>query len=819
MSIIFTQCLAFLCSAPPDLTALRLRLEQLGHTIRKVTDEITWKEMEGLSLTIPYSGDVDCNIDITDETWPDTANTEREGLQIVGAAGMGAYGPGFSLGGLQRALKSVQDENLNQLVSQHRAFIRFRLHGELFQKEGTGPRDPKVEMLWLLNLAASLSDLPEILLYYNPSAELLLLPEHLRSTLEANAEAQLYPVESFTKSRKWRVNDTWRVAESMGMIQLDLPDHEFVVSDNFIKDRALSEFIRGLCKYQLRENVVFGNRHTTDGPGEQVWIAEVREKSIVEPDRNVIHWRPRNPDPTIIVPEELNATAPALAETTNETSLTETDLHAQVYREMAKTIADTLADRKYIRQRVQNWLRSEAFYKDYYEVAHLPKSILVSAVSMVVTAAKRAYGIQGNELWKQYQELAEHGEVWLALPIIVNPAFNREPDKSVPCSLLLSHEQIPEGIMYAGLIAARIGSIYQQPTAPADAKILHKLIKDDQSQLFRRRPLPVEETGGCEATLLDVLLKKSWMPPEDVPFIPLFALPGAKGPIVQIPWAILKGTPLPRLAAAPPPLPPSPPPGRPGPVQPVSKHRNGCGQAIMNRIFFVLIVGLIGLLLPERCLKDKKSQPPKEDQMIDTVGSPPAVEEASSAELLKKFTPVAPADYTPLANGTNRGLGFIFNADGKIMLAATNKHQLKSPRMLPRYLQGRTLTKIELSSSTLYRQPQSNIQLVRQTTDATKCLTYRSTEMITNGDRIGILLEDRMIEGKLTLPADVPQFPLSAPPRVLSLTLESAGNLTLATGAPVVNLEAGTVIGVLMPANPPLNPATVEFETLSIHPK
>lgn len=819
MSIIYSQCLAFLCSAPPDLTALRLRLEQLGHSIRMVTEEITWKEMEGLSVTIPYSGGLDCTIDITDEKWPDTANSEREGLQIVGAAGMGAYGPGFNLGGLQRALNSVQDENFNQLVSQHQAFLRFRLHGLLLQKDDATARDPKAELLWLLNLAASLSDLPEILLYYNPSAELLLLPEHLRSTLKANAEAQLYPVESFTKSRKWRVNDTWRVAESMGMIQLDLPDHEFVVSDNFIKDRALSEFIRGLCKYQLRENVLFGNRHTTDGPGDQVWIAEVREKSIVDPDRNVIHWRPRNPDPTIIVPEELNATAPPPGETTNEPSLTENDLHEQVFREMAKTIADTLADRNYIRQRVQNWLRSEAFYKDFYEVAHLPKSILVSAVSMVITAAKRAYGIQGKELWQQYQELAEHGEVWLALPIIVNPAFNVKPDKSVPCSLLLAHEQIPEGIMYSGLIAARIGSIYQQPTAPADAKILHQLIKDDQSQLFRRRPLPVQETGGCEATLLDVLLKKSWMPPDDFPFVPLFALPGAKGPIVQIPWAILKGTPLPRLAAAPPPLPPSPPTGRPGPVQPVSKRHYGCGQAIMNRIFFVLIVGIIGLLIPERCWKDKKNTPPNEVATIATIAPPTAVEEASSAELLKKFTPVAPADYTPLANATERGVGFIFNADGKIILAATNKHQLKSPRMLPRYLQGRTLAKIELSPSTLYRQPQSNIQLVRQTTDAAKCLTYRSTDVLKSGDRIGILLEDRMIEGKLTLPADVPQVQLSSPPRVLSLTLESAGNLTLATGAPVVNLQAGTVIGVLMPANPPQNPPTVEFETISIHPK
>jgi hypothetical protein len=76
-----------------------------------------------------------------------------------------------------------------------------------------------------------------------------------------------------------------------------------------------------------------------------------------------------------------------------------------------------------------------------------------------------------------------------------------------------------------------------------------------------------------------------------------------------------------------------------------------------------------------------------------------------------------------------------------------------------------------------------------------------------------------MIEGKLTLPPDVPQLQLSAPPRVLSLALESAGNLSLAIGAPVVNLQAGTVIGVLMPANPPLNPPTVEFETISIHPK
>lgn len=198
--------------------------------------------------------------------------------------------------------------------------------------------------------------------------------------------------------------------------------------------------------------------------------------------------------------------------------------------------------------RAAAWLRTPEFRNCYYDDAHFPDSLKFALEKELPKRQAREsfqsvqhLGRQTPALRAQYQRLASEGEAWFAVPAIVNPAFASEPDTLLPCGVVVAPEQTREAILSSVFFASHAGSLYtgagDARQYPGTARIMAK----DDFRLFHREAFPVRETAGETFLYLSILLRKDWMPPDDAPFVPLLAMPGTSGAVMQIPWHVATG--------------------------------------------------------------------------------------------------------------------------------------------------------------------------------------------------------------------------------------------------------------------------------------
>ena len=142
------------------------------------------------------------------------------------------------------------------------------------------------------------------------------------------------------------------------------------------------------------------------------------------PPRKVLHWTMDGSPPE---PPRLSAAPMAVAPGPSE----ETSPATEADEVIAKLEA-WLPHRDAIRMRAVKWLRSPSFRTVYYDEAHIPMALkLALAQEMSKKEAAETWkkvqiwGQQTPELWNQYQHLASHGQVWFAVPMMTNPAFNK----------------------------------------------------------------------------------------------------------------------------------------------------------------------------------------------------------------------------------------------------------------------------------------------------------------------------------------------------------------------------------------------------------
>ena len=272
-------------------------------------------------------------------------------------------------------------------------------------------------------------------------------------------------------------------------------------------------------------------------------------------------------------------------------------------RQAHDELAGWLAKRDAIRTRAIAWVRSPQFRTTYYDDAHVPPAFKTALDRE--TSKKRAaelwqnlqpLGLQSPELWNQYQQLATEGQVWLAVPLMVNPNFKKKANMMLPCGLVVATQQTASEIILAHLFADAAYSTYigQEDASkhPGTARIL----ANDEFRLFYREMFPAHELHGLQLMYMAIMLRKSWMPPQEIPFVPLLALPGPQGAVIQIPWHVAAGTP---------PLPGSMEPGRfaealdpgakAGTADPAEKL--GCRDIISLIIWLIFGIGILGGIL------------------------------------------------------------------------------------------------------------------------------------------------------------------------------------------------------------------------------
>lgn len=215
---------------------------------------------------------------------------------------------------------------------------------------------------------------------------------------------------------------------------------------------------------------------------------------------------------------------------------------------IAAIVESWQASREVVRQRAAEWVNSRQFMVTFYDNAHIPANALsVLTEHKGAKEAKRMckefspLGEQSDRLLGQYRELGKNGQVFFSQGIITNPGFRTMPENSLPCLFLVSREQDTGSVVTAGVLASALGELYVMGEGAEEHPKTLKLLRDDEFRLFRRRSLPPEETSGFRAMLLDVQMRKSWMPPDTLPFVPLLMSPEQGGAVVQIPWYIVMG--------------------------------------------------------------------------------------------------------------------------------------------------------------------------------------------------------------------------------------------------------------------------------------
>jgi hypothetical protein len=439
------------------------------------------------------------------------------------------------------------------------------------------------------------------------------LAAHLNDSKQKN----LPPFEAITGFRYYKVSEGWALADTVGMGQLDLPDHQISCPMERFDLNELGSFPLNTALYMLRTGAKFETGHTADGPGGQPWRVEVRESAFAPPPRKVLHWQEGDgdPEPEILLPQD------GKPEKAAEASPPEDDPADDPMRALRADLQGWYTRRGMMRERATKWLKSEAF-RDFYDKVH-----------------------PDGKQWSQYQSLADNGEILFAMVIIANSALSNHPSQPVPALLVAPDVQDPDQLLVTGMLAIALGELYSSGDGAKERPKTARLLKDDRHKLWRRRRLPPDEVSGFDATLLDILLTKAFMPPGEIAFVPVLAAPGESGPQVLVPWHIATGQALP--ASVPPPLPrraAMPPPMRVAPaiVRP-PQRKSGIVKWLV--VLAVMFFGFLCFRVVQMVVLLSASQPKEITPVVKTLQ-----EERANHQTVWRpttFQPDGPADSPP----------------------------------------------------------------------------------------------------------------------------------------------------------------------------
>ena len=303
-----TQVLVVLLRRPVSLQTIELQLKDFKIAGRA---EIAPKWLMGgpscavaprLSVAVPYRPDVNgyAWIDVVSGSWPDKMGHAEVDPEVFAAWGMGYFGPGAWPGCLERACQhSLQWPDGRFLPLQHRAFLRIRC-SYLFGADGEAPVMPKdyepfQELKFVTRIAVALVRLPEVLCLFNPSGECVRDAGGFLDSLSYHESVSLPPLDVWSNVRFFRFTDMkpeWSLMDTVGMIQLDAPDHEAWFESGAYAPGEVGNFLRNASAYVMKHGPVINDGDTMNGPGNANWQAFGVKEGRVVPPRPVVRWFP-----------------------------------------------------------------------------------------------------------------------------------------------------------------------------------------------------------------------------------------------------------------------------------------------------------------------------------------------------------------------------------------------------------------------------------------------------------------------------------------------------------------------------------------------
>lgn len=295
----FSQGVAILFERCPSVDEIEEALRGFSPARRR--DSVADWAFGGPGFVLKFRPDVNGHfaVDVVDRPWPDSMGSPKESPMIFGAWALGNFGPFAYPGSLERAGQQAWHwSEAGDAVARHRAFARVRCSYVFGGRKDAPllPADyqPLPELIEVTRVARALLDIDGAIAYFNPNGECLCRPSDLDEALSRHADGAFMPQEIWANVRLVNLSDhpQWVVMDTVGMGQLDLPDHEACCDGKVYDLSAVASFLRNAADYVFENGEVIRDGDTMDGPGNIRWQGATFDKSLLDPPRRVIRWLP-----------------------------------------------------------------------------------------------------------------------------------------------------------------------------------------------------------------------------------------------------------------------------------------------------------------------------------------------------------------------------------------------------------------------------------------------------------------------------------------------------------------------------------------------
>jgi hypothetical protein len=295
----FSQGLVVLFETAPSLDELANAIAP--RPVVKRMDAARLWPFGGPSLLTPFRSDVNgyVAIDVVDREWPDDMGDPKDDTGVFGAWSMGHFGPHtFPRALLRAGQQSWHWRGAAADAGRHRAFVRAR-SSYVFGARGNAPvlpadYAPLPELLFVTEIAEAILAIASALCYFNPNGECLYRRDSVSSLLARHKESGPVAQELWCNVRMFQLpaDASWLLMDTVGMAQLDAPDHEACFPKDRYEAREVAGFLRSAADYACERGPVIQNGDTMDGPGGIRWQGARFENGLADPPRKVLRWLP-----------------------------------------------------------------------------------------------------------------------------------------------------------------------------------------------------------------------------------------------------------------------------------------------------------------------------------------------------------------------------------------------------------------------------------------------------------------------------------------------------------------------------------------------
>lgn len=275
--------IAILFDDPPSIELIRKALGPTAerrvcrHDVAVKPDHSLLANRDGLSISV----------DVYSRPWQDTCGDDQGPTSpnyLVGASETHLLGAPWSL---HRAIEQYrQNDGAQRLAEAHHSFVLLRI--------SPGPGGHTAEDFGkLLKCADRLLALAPHTCYFNPRGETLSAASHLHDVCTQFANDRSPPVELIVNARINPLGSGWSIADTVGLAQLGLVDHEVVFTvAQMPADDALG-YARKLAMHVIQNHPAIPAGETASGPC-GIWEAMPLGQGALAPTRAVIRWLPED---------------------------------------------------------------------------------------------------------------------------------------------------------------------------------------------------------------------------------------------------------------------------------------------------------------------------------------------------------------------------------------------------------------------------------------------------------------------------------------------------------------------------------------------